>query len=296
MISEISEAREILGEKLENGYLRLLARNSCKPGRSQVLTDQIQACDTDHSFETFVVNLMEYVGLRVEDLGDRRYLFKPEFGHVDTLPGLDAEGKMATFDRTDALNRDDIDFFTADHPLLRSALDSLLSSEKGNTVLSVYQGAEAPGIFLQVTFLVECIAPRSLHIDRYLPITPTTLWLDHTGEVISAPDLSETVLNPTPDTDQILGNSGIKRLIKKMVKSGEAQMFEVTQGLVEEAGIAIDKELQSEISRLQNLARLNPSVDQSEIKNLQTHQAEIEEALAETRFRLDSLHLVVVQS
>jgi hypothetical protein len=42
----------------------------------------------------------------------------------------------------------------------------------------------------------------------------------------------------------------------------------------------------------QNLARLNPSVDQSEIKNLQTHQAEIEEALAETRFRLDSLHLV----
>ena len=296
LIPEISEAREILGEKLENGYLRLLARNSCKPGRSQVLTDQIQSCDTDHSFETFVVNLMEYVGLRVEDLGDRRYLFKPEFGHVDTLPGLDAEGKMATFDRTDALNRDDIDFFTADHPLLRSALDSLLSSEKGNTVLSVYQGAEAPGIFLQVTFLVECIAPRSLHIDRYLPITPTTLWLDHTGEVISAPDLSETVLNLTPDTDQILGNSGIKRLIKKMVKSGEAQMFEVTQGLVEEAGIAIDKELQSEISRLQNLARLNPSVDQSEIKNLQTHQFELEAALAETRFRLDSIHLAVVEN
>ena len=49
-------------------------------------------------------------------------------------------------------------------------------------------------------------------------------------------------------------------------------------------------------SLFNNLARLNPSVDQSEIKNLQTHQTEIEEALAETRFRLDSLHLVVVQS
>jgi hypothetical protein len=47
---------------------------------------------------------------------------------------------------------------------------------------------------------------------------------------------------------------------------------------------------------LQNLARLNPSVDQSEIKNLQAHQTAIEEALAETRFRLDSLHLVVVES
>jgi hypothetical protein len=65
---------------------------------------------------------------------------------------------------------------------------------------------------------------------------------------------------------------------------------------VDEAGIALEKELKSEITRLQNLARLNPSVDQSEIKNLQTHQTELEEALAETRFRLDSLHLVVCEN
>jgi len=44
------------------------------------------------------------------------------------------------------------------------------------------------------------------------------------------------------------------------------------------------------------LARLNPGVDPAEIKNLQTHQASLEEALTETRYRLDSLHLVVVES
>ena len=38
------------------------------------------------------------------------------------------------------------------------------------------------------------------------------------------------------------------------------------------------------------------SVDQQEIKNLQAHQTAIEQALAETRFRLDSLHLVVVEN
>ena len=73
-------------------------------------------------------------------------------------------------------------------------------------------------------------------------------------------------------------------------------MFEVKQGLVDESSIAIEQELQSEISRLQNLARLNPAVDKQEIKNLQTHQSAIEEALAETRFRLDSLHLVVCEN
>ena len=60
--------------------------------------------------------------------------------------------------------------------------------------------------------------------------------------------------------------------------------------------LTMQQEIRSEISRLQNLARLNPSVDQSEIKNLQTHQTAIEESLAETRFRLDSIHLVVVEN
>ena len=101
---------------MENGYLRLLARNSHKSGRSDELINQIQATDSDSSFEEFVINLMEYVDLRVEDLGDRRYLFKPEYGHKPA--GLDPEHDD-TFDRTDALNRDDIQFFSLSHPLTK---------------------------------------------------------------------------------------------------------------------------------------------------------------------------------
>ena len=73
-------------------------------------------------------------------------------------------------------------------------------------------------------------------------------------------------------------------------------MLQVTEDLVAEARVSVEQELQSEISRLQNLSRLNSSVDQQEIKNLQAHQTAIEEALAESRFRLDSLHLVVVEN
>ena len=51
-----------------------------------------------------------------------------------------------------------------------------------------------------------------------------------------------------------------------MVKSAEAHMFETTQEIVEEANFAVERELQSEIARLQNLARLNPAVDQPKSK------------------------------
>ena len=148
LVSEIAEARANLGEKLENGYLRLLARNSCKPGLSEELKSQIQASDADTTFETFATNLMEYVDIRVEELGDRRYLFKPEYGHVDSLPGLDPAGMMATFDRTDALNRDDIHFFTPDHPLPCTAPSTPSSEAKKATPRSPFTKAPKPPVSL----------------------------------------------------------------------------------------------------------------------------------------------------
>ena len=110
-----------------------------------MLREQIQACDTDSAFETFATDLMEYVGLRVEDLGDRRYLFKPEYGQMDSLPGLDPKGMMATFDRTDALNRDDINFFTPDHPLLRNSLGLPPQQRKRQRRALRISGNRSPG-------------------------------------------------------------------------------------------------------------------------------------------------------
>jgi hypothetical protein len=157
---------------------------------------------------------------------------------------------MATFDRTDALNRDDIQFFTPDHPLLRNSLDSLLSSEKGNAVLSVYQGTGSPRYFPASHLPGRmCGTPRFTH--RSLPghSPPPHFGSITPGEIISAPDLSAEHLNHSPDTDDILGNAGIKRLVKKMRKSAEAHMFQVTEDLVAEARISVEQELQSEISR-----------------------------------------------
>ena len=148
---------------------------------------------------------------------------------------------------------------------------------------------------MQATFLVECIAPRALHIDRYLPITPINLWLDHRGRTIAAPDLSAAELDLDPDTDQILSNSTIKGLIKRMAKAAEAEAKEISESLVEEASIAMKTELKSEITRLANLTRLNPDVGEEEIKSLAVHQEALTQALDETRIRMDSLHLIVCE-
>ena len=211
---------------------------------------------------------------------------------MDSLPGLDPKGMMATFDRTDALNG--TTFISLPRIIRYSVTRSTpCSVAKKATPYSPSIKVPKPWYFpashlLDVLHLQFTYRSLPRHLSYHS--LARSYW-----EIISAPDLSAEHLNHSPDTDDILGNRD-KRLVKKMRKSAESHMFQVTEDLVEEARVSVEQELQSEISRLQNLARLNPSVDQSEIKNLQTHQAELEEALAESRFRLDSLHLIVVEN
>ena len=70
-------------------------------------------------------------------------------------------------------------------------------------------------------------------------------------------------------------------------------MFETTREIVEEANFAVEQELNPKLPACKTSpASTPPSTNRN--PSLQP-QASLEEALAETRFRLDSLHLVVVR-
>ena len=73
-----------------------------------------------------------------------------------------------------------------------------------------------------------------------------------------------------------------------MVKSAESHLYDVTQTMVENSTVTMQQELQSEISRLQTDPDSTHQWTNKEIKNLNAHQTALEEALAESRFRLDS--------
>ena len=104
--------------------------------------------------------------------------------------------------------------------------------------------------------------------------------------IVDQPSFGTAKLNPSPDTDQILGNSHqTHHQTHGQICRGPPLRCYPDHGRGFHRYHATGN---TEISRLQNLARLNSGVDKQEIKNLQTHQTSLEEALAETRFRLDS--------
>jgi ATP-dependent helicase HepA len=200
----------------------------------------------------------------VEEIAERTYRLGSAGILRDSFPGLPSEGFTVTCDRERALVREDVQFLTWDHPLVTGALDLLLGSEKGNCSISEEKDKTgAPR--LEAVYVLECVAPQQLQVDRFLPPTPIRVVVD--GE-----DL-ETML---AQAQELADNN-----VPAIVKSARQDM----------AG-----QLNTEITRLKELKKVNPSVRKQEIDLLVDQQRGLEEHLSNARLRLDAIRVSVPAS
>lgn len=294
-IKKSQELRKQVSHKLERGHNRLLELNSCKPDVAEEVIQAIRTQDADTSFEEFFIRLVDHFGLHVEEHGNRSYVLMPAHLTTDKFPALPDEGLLASFDRTRALSREDMAFLTPDHPLVRGALDLLLGSESGNSSFGLWRGAGAEGLILETHFVVECIVPAALHVDRFLSAIPIRVVVDHANKDRreDAAYLQAKIEKGTPT--RLLENAGIKRkifpaMLGKARKLAEAEM----QSLVTEATATMKAQLQAEIDRLEDLRQINDHVRPEEIDAVRTQMLSLEEALASARLRLDTLRLVLL--
>jgi ATP-dependent helicase HepA len=229
--------------------------NSFRPKVAEQVVAEIRREDADTTLEEFMLSVFDFYTLQVEQIADRTYKLGRAGMLADAFPGLPSEGFTLTFDRERALTREDMQFVTWDHPLVTGAFDLLLGSEKGNCSRnpSASTGVEA-------AYVLECVAPLHLHIDRFLPPTPIVV---RAGE-----EELESALEDTRD-------------------KAEAQVG----AIVDQARFEMSSQLQQEIVRLKELKKVNPSVRQAEIDLLVAQRRELEEHLANARIRLDAVRI-----
>jgi ATP-dependent helicase HepA len=146
-------------------------------------------------------------------------------------------------------------FMTWDHPLVTGAFDLMLGSEKGNC--SADPNAPAG---VEAVYVLECVAPLHLHIDRFLPPTPIRIRVE--GEEVES-------------------------ALEEAREKAEAQVG----AIVDQARFEMSSQLQKEIVRLKELKKVNPSVRQAEIDLLVAQRRELEEHMANARIRLDAVRI-----
>ncbi len=294
-IEETGAARKDLTARLEEGRDRLLELNSFKSEAAGKLVQDIQQQDRDRSLDEFMVEVFDHFSIHIEELTHRTFQIGSAGVFADSFPGLPADGLTVTCDRKRALSREDLQFLTWDHPLVTGALDLLLGSEKGNSSFGLWPDAKNPGIYMEAIYLLECIAPPQLHVDRFLPPTPLRVLVDHRGNDSGATVTTELLRRHlrSGDAFALLDQKELRdELLPALIEKAQAIASSRIPILVAQARKEMATQLDHEISRLKELQKVNRSVRAEEIELLVRQQGALDQHLANARLRLDSIRLI----
>lgn len=299
LIDQGRQRAEQLRDILHEGRDQLLEMNSCRPHEAQAIIQHILDSENRLLLEDFVEQFSDQLGLQLEmQDADSIILYPSDHMQSGNLPGLPDDGITATYSRSHALSRDDIAFLSWEHPLVEGASNMILDSSHGNTAIGTLKLKPLkPGtLMLEAFFCVECIAPKQLQLEQFLPQASIRILVSHDGkdlsELLSHNKLSmllERVPTATARAAVKQARDSIESLLNNAQAVAEAQL----PTIIDAAGKQVRETRQYEIDRLKALAKINPNIRQSEIDYLQEISTAMLESLEQADLRLDAMRLII---
>ncbi len=285
--------------ELREGRDRLLERNSCKPEVAAALIEAIRASEEGDALEKFLEALCEAFGVDQEFHSEQALILRPS-EHMLTghFPYLREDGTTVTFSRDKALAREDMEFLSWEHPMILEAMDMVQSTELGNAAIGTIKlKGVAPGtMLLEALYTVNCVAPRSLQVERFLPLSPMRLLVDARGK-----DLAELVPHARLNNlVQSVKKSTALAIIKQVHQEAEAKMALATAQAEQQLCVILSRaeqlmreDLGRELERLEALRAVNPSIRQEELDHLRQRIDECAVHIQHANLQLQALRLVI---
>jgi ATP-dependent helicase HepA len=279
---------------IAQGRDRLLELGSRAGADDGALLAALREDDAEQSHDDYPLRLLEAFGIHGEALGPQTWLLDPEYLSTEGFEEFKSGPRAATFDRATALGRDDLLYLRADHPLLLSAQEMLASGETGNAAFLVDDSLPPRSAILEAVYVLECVAPRALDIERFLPPAPVTVAIDSKLQhrVGFAPNERAVVRAGDRQYDISPMRKVLAALVPPMLERAHAEAVGECAAQADAAAIRVRELLDAEIARTESLARVNPSVRPEEIEALRREREQLLALLPTARPRLDALRLV----
>lgn len=299
-IYRCQQEHHALKNQLEQGRDRLLEFHSNGGEQAQALAELISTQENKPDLIQFASNLFDIVGINQEDSSDNLLILTPSDQMlVPDFPGLPEEGCTITFDRQQALSREDAQFITWEHPMIRHGLDLILSSNIGSCAVSVLKNQSLPigTLLLELIYVLETQAPKKLQLSRFLPPTPIRILLNQKGNDLAPQIEFESLNSQLNPVKRHLANkliATIRNNITTLLQMGAEQITEQAEILIQQAKHSADTALSHELSRLEALRSVNPNIRDEELTTLEQHRTSILDNLNKATWRLDALRLIVV--
>ncbi len=283
----------------EAGRDQLLELHSCNKARAASIIELIETQEDSTALLDFMELMFEVYGVDCDEHSTfARILLPTDHMRGGHFPGLYDDPVTVTFDREQALSRDDMQFLSWEHPMVVDAMDMLLSSELGNAcVVSMSVKALPPGtLLMEAVFTVAAVAPKQLQVERFLPVTPIRLLVDVNGKDLSGVLPHEKLNDLVQNLKRNVGQAVLKQvreplelMLEKAIPMAETQLPEIRAAAKKQ----MTDTLSIEIDRLEALKKVNPSVRQEEIAFYHEQLEQGLEAIDKATLHLGGVRLVV---
>ena len=299
LILQTQKQAKALRLALEKGRDRLLELNSNGGEKAQRLAAEIAQTDNSPQLVDFALNLFDIIGVEQDDLGENSIVITPTGTMlVPDFPGLKEEGVTVTFDRQLALAREELEFLTWDHPMIRQGIDLIASGDIGKASMALLVNKQLPAgtLLVELIYMIESQSPKGLQLNRFLPPTPVRLLLDSKGNNLAGQVNFDTLQNKLKPLSKDIANKMVKMArpnIEQLIKLGDHKITEIAQAKIQEASRLADQTLSADLNRLIALKAVNKNIRQAEINVLEKQRVLSLEELSKASWRLDSLRVIV---
>jgi ATP-dependent helicase HepA len=212
---------------------------------------------------------------------------------TEAFPGLPYEGVQVSYERKQALEREDFEFLTWEHPMVTGSMDLLLTSEHGNSSMIMLEGMKEKKLILEAVYILECVAPSELQSERFLPPTPVRVLVNHLlkEEELDYEEINERMLKINPEkvfANPEITQSFLNLMLDTTRELAEDKVDELITGSLEHMVLTLSYETR----RLIALKEVNPNVTEEEIDFAKDRIASLHQHISSARLRLDSLRLI----
>ncbi|MBT1121283.1 RNA polymerase-associated protein RapA [Stutzerimonas nitrititolerans] len=299
LIDEARTERERLEAELHAGRDRLLELNSAGGEQGAALVEAIEEQDDQFALPIYMEELFDAFGIDSEDHSENALILRPSEKMLDaSFPLGDDEAVTITYDREQALAREDMQFLTWEHPMVQGGMDLVLSGSMGNTAVALIKNkALKPGtVLLELLFVSEVVAPRALQLSRFLPPLALRCLLDANGNDLAAKVAFETLNDQLESVPRASANKFVQAQrdqLTAQIAVAEAKVAPRHAERVAQGQQRLKASLDEELARLTALQAVNPSVRDSEIEALRKQREEGLAALEKAALRLEAIRVLV---
>ncbi|PIE48094.1 MAG: RNA polymerase-associated protein RapA [Gammaproteobacteria bacterium] len=296
-----TNTRLLLEAELQKGRDRLLEYNSCRPRVAGRIASAMKEFDEHNVLPAFFERFLDIANIDYSEQRDGTWVIHPpesnKHSDFDSLP-ISEEGMTLTFDRRQALNREDIAYLTHEHPLMQSVYEMASSGTFGNTAVVMLKSNAIPEgmVMVEANYRVCAVAPKMLNLSAVLPMQNIRVFISEQGQDLSERISSEMIAPYITHLDK----HRARQVVKMRAVSIEERYHDSEQlakaklvAIGEQAKQRFSLQWQREIERLRHLQAINPNVRTSEIERLEALKAQGEQALENLSLVPDSIRILV---